>query len=254
MTGDWRATFFEAGRHWLTPYQDSYHFVYPPWLAVILAPLGLTTVVVSRALFGVVTVALVAFAVRRLGGGLSALLMVLLTPFWVTVLVRGETDAWPLLGLALGFGTGLSTTAAALALLAIKPHTLGGAAFILFFRARRKKQLVFLLSLFAFLTLLVYGFWPLAIWQRLPALYHAGDISIWPWGIPAGVVLLWLGYRRQSLLWAAPATFFLAPYFGWYSLAGYAAIAFARLPRPVAALLLLLSWLALARLPGVFGQ
>ncbi len=239
---DWHFTFYPAGQNWLDPYENSFHLVYPPWLAVILAPFTLFPEDLARGLFAAFSVALTAYAVHRLGGGFMTLLLVLLTPFYVTLLIRGETDALPVAGLALVLPNPVGWQVVGLALLLLKPQTMGFAAAFFFLFSPQKKQLIVGLGLLFLLSFLVYGVWPLDIWERLPDLYRVDDVSLWPWGIPLGLLLLGYGYRQKSLTIAALATYFFVPYLNWYSLAGYAVIIFARSPRWFAAALLMLSW------------
>lgn len=239
---DWHVTFYPAGQNWLDPYENSFHLVYPPWLAVMLAPFTLLPEDLARGLFAAFSVALTAYAVHRLGGGFTTLLLVLLTPFYVTLLIRGETDALPVAGLALALPNPVGWQVVGLALLLLKPQTMGFAAAFLFLFSSHKKQLTVGLGLLFLFSFLVYGLWPLDIWERLPDLYRVDDVSLWPWGIPLGFLLLWRAYRQKSLEWAALATYFFVPYLNWYSLAGYAVIIFAWSPRWFAAALLILSW------------
>lgn len=260
MGGDWAVTFYPAGKNWLDPYENSFHLVYPPWLVVILAPLTLFSVDVARGLLAALSVVCIAYGIHKLGGGLVTLLFVLLTPFFITVLVRGETDAFPVAGLGLVLQGSLIGQVMGLLLLALKPQTLGIAAAFLFFLPHHKPEqtgrrqgwtqlmtqsqvqltIGFGLALVPFF--LVYGWWPGDILARMPELQRGDDITPWPWGIPIGLVILYRAYRQRSLPWAALSTFFLVPYLNWYSLAGYTAIIFSWSPRWLAAALLILSW------------
>lgn len=249
---DWHVTFYPAGQNWLDPYENSFHLVYPPWLAMILAPFTLFPEDVARGLFAAFSVGLTAVGVRQLGGGFASLLLVLLTPFYVTLLVRGETDALPVAGLGLIMLEPVGWQVVGLALLALKPQTMGfAAAFLALFTLQtaytqgqytRLRQLVLGFGAILLISFLLYGAWPLDILERLPDLYRVDDVSSWPYGLPVGLFLLWHAYRRRSLAWAALATYFFVPYVNWYSLAGYAVIIFSRSPKWFAAALLILSW------------
>ncbi len=256
IQNDWSLTFYPAGQNWLDPYENSFHLVYPPWLAVILAPFTLFPEDVGRGLFAAFSVAVTAYAIHRLEGGFVTLLLVLLTPFYVTVLVRGETDALPLAGLGLALQGSFVGQLVGLLLLVLKPQTMGLAAAFLFlflFPHKDERRLFHLFSprqiqlavgfgLVLLLSFLVYGWWPGDILTRLPDLYRVDDVTPWPWGIPVGLLILYHAYRQRSLPWAALATYFFVPYLNWYSLSGYAAIIFSWSPRWFAAALLFLSW------------
>lgn len=247
MTGDWRVTFYPAGQYWLSPYDNSRHFVYPPWLALILAPFALFSVTIARALFATVSVTILGYAVRALGGGLTAFLLALFSPVVLTILVRGEMDALPVLGLIFVLGEKYSSQFLGLILLALKPQTLAGAAVVAWLHSTHKWRLMAAFALFLLASLLVYGWWPGDILIRLPQLYRVDSLNLWPFGIPVGLALLFMAVKKENILLGALATLFLTPYINWYSLTGYTVILFSRLPRPVSILLFGLSWLALQR-------
>lgn len=252
---DWHFTFYPAGQNWLDPYENSFHLVYPPWLALILAPFTLLPEDLARGGFAAFSVILTAYTIRQLGGGFITLVLVLLTPFYVTIMVRGMVDALALFGLGVAMAGGPSPfgQAAALLLLLLKPQMmLGAAAFLCLFTLKTAYQEnrytpVIQLGLgsggWLLLSFLIYGWWPQEVWIRLPDLYQVDNISPWPWGIPIGLLLLGVAYHRHSLPWATLATGFFMPYLNWYSLGGYLVILFARSPRWVAAAVLVLSWI-----------
>lgn len=263
MPGDWVITFYPAGQNWLDPYVNSYHLVYPPWLVIILAPLTLFSPDTARGLMAVLSMLCIAYGVHKLGGGFVTLLFVLLTPFYVTVLLRGETDAFPVAGLGLVLQGSLAGQVVGLFLLTLKPQLMGIAAAFCFLLPSPEKSepdtrtemtwwtqlfashqirlaIAFAVTLIPFF--LIYGWWPGEILARLPELQRQDDITPWPWGIPLGLILLYRAYRQRSLPLSALATFFWVPYLNWYSLAGYTAIIFSWSARWLAAALLILSW------------
>ena len=245
LTGDWSATFYEAAQHPLSPYDNSHHFVYPPWLTFILWPFGFFEVALARALFAAASVVALAFSFNKLGGGLHGFLMTLFTPLVLTVLVRGETDAIPLLGLILALHSGFPSQFLGILLLAIKPQTLGLVIFYIIWTSAHRWTLLLALLLFAGVTLLIFGWWPAAIWIRLPDLYRVDDLSIWPYGLPIGAFVVYQAIKKERIEYAALATFFFAPYLSWYSLTTYVVISATKSSRFITLLLLILLWLVL---------
>ena len=218
LTGDWSATFHEAAQHPLSPYDNSHHFVYPPWLTLVLWPFSLFEVALARALFAAASVMALAYAFQRLGGGFHGFLMTLLTPMVVTVLVRGETDAIPLLGLSMALSCGFTSQFLGIILLAVKPQTLGLVIPYIIWTSAHRWTLILALLLFAGTTLLVFGWWPAAIWVRLPDLYRAADLSIWPYGLPIGIFVLYQALKQKRVEYVVLTTYFFTPYLNWYSL------------------------------------
>ncbi len=244
MSPDWRATFYPAALDWTDPYQGDFHFAYPPWLALILAPFSLIPSPIGRALFGAVSLICLAYALHRLDGDFVALLLLTVSPMFVSVAVNGQVDAWPTLGLALSLLPGLWAQSAGILLLLLKPQVFGLAVIVIWLKSPFKRQILLICAGAGLLSLLAYGWWPGAVAAMIPQLYRAADVSLWPYGLPVGVILFAIALRRQNVLLAALSTYFWAPYFGWYSLTGYLVVALARLPRPVSVLIVLLGWWA----------
>ena len=76
-----------------------------------------------------------------------------------------------------------------------------------------KRTFVPLLKLF-WLSMMLYGFWFLKFGAVTDKVWNA---SVWPWGIPAGLVFLGLALWKRKLGWAVMAGPFLSPYLASHS-------------------------------------
>jgi hypothetical protein len=92
-------------------------------------------------------------------------------------------------------------------------------------------------------SLVIWGWWPAKI-PPLPEDFSGWDLSIFPWGVPLGIVFTWLAWKRDSLRWTLLAGIFLAPYFGIGSLTPAIAVWSARYPRALG-LVFVVFWVVL---------
>ncbi|MEM8863014.1 MAG: hypothetical protein AAGD96_32285 [Chloroflexota bacterium] len=98
---DWWETFYPITSHLLTPYDADIHYAYPPWTAVFLWPFGFPDIHVSRGIFGALTVLVCAFTIRAFDGKLHALILTFLSVPFFQLVINGQIDALPILGLGL---------------------------------------------------------------------------------------------------------------------------------------------------------
>jgi alpha-1,2-mannosyltransferase len=115
----------------------------PPWLAVLLLPLGLLPLQVAFTLFTLASLALLAVVTWRLGrGGVAARVVpsILLLTAWPTVMgaIRGQST----IGVVGLLGLSVAGSGAALGLSALKP-TLGPMWAVWLLAARRWRELAF---------------------------------------------------------------------------------------------------------------
>ena len=199
----------------------------------------------SRALWGALSVILLGYALRRCEADFFAFLLTLLSPFMTAVLVRGEMDVLPLLGLALAMQPAGGPQLLGVALLALKPQALGLAVPVIFWSSAHKRLLLGGFGLLFLISLLLYGPWPWTVWVQLPDLYRGGDVALWPYALPLGLLLFFRALRRGQPRLAALATLFVVPYLSWYTLLCAYAILLAQLRRRWAVPLFALSWLLL---------
>lgn len=185
--------------HGASPYEGGC-FYNPPWTAALLAPFVLLgdagqTVMVGLALL------LTGWAFRRMGASWLCTLLVLLTPAIAWMRINGQIE-W------LVYASVLLPPRWGVLLAAIKPQIGGGLIVFWTWQAWRRGRLEGVVRLLAplgvafALSVLIYGAW----FAETPNLHGVWwDDSVWPWGIPAGVVLLGLALMASEIRLALAA-------------------------------------------------
>ena len=217
--GDW-TIFHESSRRVLSG-QDLYteptsatYYSNPPWLVVLLAPLGFLSLELSRAVFSVIVLILAVLLARRLNLGLAKLVLVLLSPPVIYILLHGQVDILVLAGILLPqewwFIVGLAKPQVAIAMV---------------FGIERSKLLRMMLISAAviLLSLIWFGNWPAAL-LRQPGqfIWEGHNIwrGVWPFQVIMGIFLLLLGFRKKREEFFIAASPFLSPYAATSSLIG----------------------------------
>jgi len=207
---DWYGTFHAAGRGLFrgeSPYEQPL-FVNPPWAAALLVPFVLFPPAIARGLVLVTSVAGLIYFAWRMHAPKFAVVAFLLSPTVIAVMLAANLDAYASLGMFLPPAGGLF-------LLLIKPQIgLGPAAFFAL-DAWRTRGIGGVLRVFlpvsaaALGSALLFPVWverilhmPAGIWNR----------SMFPFGIPIGLAVLWFAVRRRNAFLALAASPFLTPY------------------------------------------
>ena len=201
---DWSGTYEGAGRallHGQSPYEQPL-FVNPPWAALLILPFAVLPSDVGRGLFLVASVAALVYTAWRLRAPRLAVIAMLLSPTAVGSLLAANLDAFVVLGLFL-------PPAAGLLLLMLKPQIGLGPAVFHLIDTWRKARLPGVLR--AFLPiLLAYGIsaliFPVWVDRMLHKPANVWNRSLFPYGIPVGVLLLWLSVRTRNVFWALAST------------------------------------------------
>ena len=238
---DWYFTFYSTARAWIAGETRLYDatsagFYLMPWSMFILAPLALLPVTWGQAVLSVVTtleaLLLATLAVSEKRPTLLVIILAMANLHTFDVLIRGNVDALPVLGLTLGW-LGLQKRkpfllGVGLWLLAVKPVNVILPALVLLWGMRQwtKREVVRTLLPLAVTFLLsfaVFGLdWPIRyvmMWQANPPLIYL-QTSLWRaikavrlprlivylLAIPACILALWQVGRRG----ATPATLALA--------------------------------------------
>ncbi|MBK8987832.1 MAG: hypothetical protein IPM39_17485 [Chloroflexi bacterium] len=244
--GDWEWTFYRAGQNALHVYRGhEIHYVYPPWLAVILAPFALFPSAIAAALWRAATVMMVSFAVWRFGGDIKSLAFTFCTPFFYALMVYGQIDALILLGVALALYSSLGLQLIGCLLILIKPQVAGLTLPIIWLRSDHKTGLLLSGLLVVLLSLVLWGIWPSDVYAMMATLSTRRSIDVWPYGLLLGIPLFVLAWRRRSVETAMLATFFCTPYANLQSLVPISAVLFAKLSAKVSFILLIGIWLVL---------
>lgn len=188
-------------------------FYNPPWLLPVLFPLKFLSPLAASTLMRVVVLLSAVYASWRLSKNpLTVAAYVLSAPILFCLLV-GNIDALIINGIFL-------PPALALIVLSIKPQLTIGVMLYIIWKHGLKSAIPLVLILA--LSLLIYGWWPAAIFNS--DLSHANwNHSIWPWGIGLGIGFLLFSTDRLSAL--ASSAFF-SPYVsgaGWAGLLLYLA-------------------------------
>jgi len=185
-----------------------------PWGLLPFAPLGFLPYPVAKALF----VALMAIGIYSvpimLGFPKWATFLYLCSPPVLFCLWFGNLDWVPLLGLLVApfpFGVLLAM---------VKPHV--GIGLVLFWMVTRKDRALvaaWTLACVA-LSLLFFGDWPRAFFTAMPRQVFVKNVSLWPFGIVGGVLLLGLAVKWRKPVLALASSPFFSPYVLFYSYSG----------------------------------
>lgn len=242
VTIDWWLRFYPAGQNWLNPYSGEFHYVYPPWLAAILAPFTLADENTAKSIFALLSMVACGYTIKAAKGNLITAILFFLTIPSLYIFFNGQVDAIPVLGVGLALSSLWWVQVIGMILIATKPQLLGLAIpIILWSSAEWKKQIV-AGAIFTAVTFMIWGNWPLAAYLQVEELYTGHNVSIFPWGVPIGLWLVYKGFKDKEFIWGAAATIFFVPYFNSYSLMALFAILFPRLPWWVNGLILIASW------------
>ncbi len=213
---DWKETFGQLSLS--NPYQVK-SFLNPPF-TVLFLPHRLLPLRWGNAVNLALNVAVLLLAVRRLGGGWIAPLLVFTCPTFFDLARTNNIDWLPLLGLVAGAQWGGAL------LLVSKPQALGGALLIW---AKRDWRVLLVPSGALLASLVVWGFWPARI--GVNPLNAPFNFSPFPAGLPYGAYLLWLAWRNDDPYLAAVSTPLFVPYIAPYSFTGVMAILASRYPK-----------------------
>ena len=212
---DWTGTFDPAARAVLqgrSPYVMPY-YMNPPWAILPLLPVVLFPPNIARGIVFACSFAALVYAAWRLHAPRMAVIGLLISPTVIGSLLAGNIDSFVVLGIFL-------PPAWALLVLMIKPQIgLGFAVYCLIDSWRRGR-----------LAAITRTFAPVAIMYALSAilfpiwvgrvLHETTDVwnrSLFPYGIPLGLALLWLAVNRKNKFFALASTPFLSPYLTFYT-------------------------------------
>ncbi|MDX1686609.1 MAG: hypothetical protein R3248_01385 [Candidatus Promineifilaceae bacterium] len=241
--GDWEVVYYAAGRSVVDPYTVP-GFFNAPWLAWILAPFTLFPLHLSGTLWMVLSTVVGLWCIHRLGGGIPAAALCLLSPAYIRFITSGQVDAVPLLGFVLLLTVQeLSWAGLGIALVLVKPQVFGAGLLTYWVNLERKEKLfiLWLPVLLLVLSFALYGFWPLQMgWQHLT---RKVDVTPWPYGIPIGLALLAWSIRQKEPALGGFSTFFLVPYASPSSVFAYTAVLFSLAPRWLSVITFLFLWL-----------
>jgi hypothetical protein len=206
---DWEFTFSPLSEHWRDPFVIP-TFTNPPWVTLLL-PHAWLPLQLGNAVNLALNILMISAVIWKFKGGWQTMLLVFTSPVFFD-LARTNNITWvPLLAVLLPPAWGLPV-------LAIKPHTIGGAALIWWKRAKFSLKMLVPAVVVVGVSFLFWGFWPGKI--GLIASSGIWNFAPWPLGIPLGLYMLYRAYKNDDEFLAAAATPFLTPYIAPYSVAG----------------------------------
>lgn len=227
---------------------ESLYFYNPPWVAVVLAPLGLFPVQFSAGMATALSLLVLLLLCRRYELNLFKTALLGLSPPVVVILWLGQIDLLVLGGVLLPVSW---WPVAALS----KPQ----AALGLGFHALQKpyiKQAALVAAAVIGLSFLLFGLWPLEILGVPSPTGFDWNFwkGIWPWSIIPGIVLVMLGVGRKNERYLLAASPFLMPYTTIPGFAGPLLALFTELEDWQAAALFLAIWgVTIWQEPGFCG-
>lgn len=239
---DWWLTFHPITQHLRAPYDAGIHYAYPPWTALFLWPFGRIEIAIARALIGTLTVLICAFTIWSLNGKTYALLFTVFSVPFFQLVINGQIDALPILGLGLLSLNSTWSSYLGVWFVAAKPQIFVFAIPVYWWNFKQRWPLLGITAGLGVLTLIVWWLWPLDMLEMAQRLFTGRDTSIFPWGVPLGLGLLAYAWFQEDGEWAAVSTFFFTPYFPPYSLTGIFLVAYCKLPPRWSTLLFVFNW------------
>jgi hypothetical protein len=207
---DWSGTYQGVGSlllHGRSPYEQPL-FVNPPWAAILILPFAVLPPALGRGALLVVSLAALIYTAWRLHAPRVAAVALLLSPTAIGSLLAANLDSIVILGAFLPPTWGLL-------LLMMKPQIGAGPAAFDLVESWRTGRIVRVVRVFLPVALaygisaLLFPVWvdrmvhkPANVWNR----------SLFPFGIPFGLLFLWLSVRFRNVFWALASTPFFAPY------------------------------------------
>jgi hypothetical protein len=210
---DWQFAYRPAVQlavHGETPYLFG-RFFNPPWLLLVLSPFALLPEKFGFSCFFVASYLGFAYLAYKMGAKPLAFFFFLASQPVIACVKTGNVDWIALMGVLMPPNIGLL-------FVLIKPQVGIGIALYWSIQEWKKSRFKGLLKLYfptilaLILSILVFGLWPLDIFK----IYNLGDAryndSIWPVGIPVGLVLLTSALKNFELRKFIAFPPFLSPY------------------------------------------
>jgi hypothetical protein len=239
---DWHQTFFHASRVPIHPFQIE-SFMNPPWVMLIMAPLGLFPEHVGFSINAGLSVMVFGWLIiSRKGGFLPFILTLTSAPFYYGAGV-GNIE-WLI---ALGF---VLQNRWSMLYVLIKPQSGIFGALDWFLKSKNKLAFLIPSAIVIADSFLIWGWWPRDLVANYLAVEARGmgwNDAPFPYLVPIGISLLVYVIKRRpanSELLGVLASLCLSPYFAYYSLAVAFALFSLRYKR-----LAILVWLVLWAMP-----
>ena len=190
-----------------TPYTSVIRCV-PPWIYLLISPIAALPPDIGTAVIFVLSYIIYLFVLYRLKANLWVMLAFLFNTFAFYNAKNGNLDFLAVLGFVLPPQIGLF-------FVLIKPQIGIGIAIFWLIESWRKGKFLEVFRTFIpvsaayVVSFLIYGLWPFKLIGMASDAYNA---SLWPLGIPIGIILLYKSIHDRKALFAMAASPFLAPY------------------------------------------
>ena len=206
---DWDVYFLPAVRALLNGTVAPEPISNPPWVLAPLIPFAVLPYEVGRVLLFIAALVAFLLVARRFGAGRVGMLALLLSPFVLNSIAWGNVEWLAILGLVMPPPIGLL-------FLALKPQlTFVLMAYVVYatWRLGRVRSVVLLLLPLVLLTVVstvLSGDWVTNL-VGYSSRTVASNTSMFPIGVPFGLVLAYQAFRSNDLRSALLATVFLVP-------------------------------------------
>jgi hypothetical protein len=208
--------------NWRHPWEEGTPLM--PWSVILLSPPRFASPLFATVLMNMASIMLTAMMIRKWGGNILMTIPLFISPIGFWLFTTGQTDALVLAGFVLlpeGYDL----------LFFWKPQVILHAYWVRVLR----KPMVYIVwgGLLAIVSLLIWGNWPLAIYEfgRDKLIEGWWNRSLWPYSIPVGLVLLYFSIKKKDESLGIVASPLLSPYVNGPSYLGLAAVIAARRPR-----------------------
>ncbi|MDR3574989.1 MAG: hypothetical protein P4L50_14105 [Anaerolineaceae bacterium] len=197
----------------------------PPWLAPILAPMITMPGKAGYILFTGMTVLMLLYSARMLGGK-SICLLISAQLFWI--LWWGQIDGLPVLGIAIGWlalqEKSWKKMVLALFLAALKPQMSFFPMIAMWWWLEKERwKAVGVFVIIITVSMVIYGPWPIWFVENIVKLSHSNFYGPWNssigiWALPLLIPALALKLNRQQRILALTASgILISPYMPYYS-------------------------------------
>jgi hypothetical protein len=214
-TADWFDTFDPAARGVFSghlPY-ERIGYVYPPWAVVPLLPIVLFPPNIAHGLMFVVSLLILVYIMWRLRVPPLAAIAFLLSPTAVGALLVNNIDPFIIAGILFPPVWGLF-------FLVIKPQI--GVGVVIYYlveawKVGRFRQVFKTFTPVGIAYLASALLFPVWIERMIHNPQNPWNRSLFPYAIPLGLFLLWLGIRKRNPYFALASAPFFAPYHSFYT-------------------------------------
>ena len=212
---DQQTTFLPLAQHFFNPYAIP-SFVSPAWVALTLLPMGLLPLPLATLVQSCFYFALMTFVIFKYKGTFVTALIVFTSFVALDAVIECNIE-W-LVSIGLLVPPMLSGP-----FLLSKPQIALGV--MLSYKRRDLLRALLVILLVFLVSLLIWGVWPLQMWQAVQSHSLGRDFNVapvvllpWPIAVGIGIVLAYFAFKRRDPALSILAWIFFVPYITLYSL------------------------------------